>query len=456
MRNRKEMSGYWRPPDGEYVGGIATFKPGDGVDLQLFTPFGDTPFDSETERYNRIFGKTIDGDIVTLTDAFRTGSSVGGPLSTESYHSQRLIVGGHLTEEDTSFDKFRVRYPLLYQWVGLTGITQDFVEKEDNKPGFAETNISYSPPSTKTVETDSQILKIISTGNVSHSQSGNISITEDSYLEIQPEGQIGLHEIINQVSNWRDFFGLATDENIGVSEVIGYKETEATPNQEFKIHYPISDDYEYPDKIHPVSSNFLLRDIDNELSTVFRNWLKTSEKYQNVYDLYFAVVYQSQMYLENQYMMLISAVNLYYQRKCDSKYMSEGEFENVAGNLSQSLPPWVDEEFKGHFLDHALPSANQHSLEKRLVKLVEDNEKILASLEWDFEKEIVDVIEVHDYTVGRSAELQEVSPHWLHEKTMMLTALLETILLREIGIPGDHIREKLKRKYTSNEIISGE
>jgi hypothetical protein len=450
MKNREELQGYWKPHGSEkWVGGTAIYHPEEGIELQLFEQVSDDPLMGQPS-FDYILGNTTENGKVTLGNCVQTGSSMGGgTLSTERYRAQHLFIGDHIPESEPSFTRFRVNYPLLHQWAGLTGIQQRFEgTDEDEEYDPQEIDVHYSPPDTEKAEGETRMVKILTSANISRSTAGSFSIDEETYLEIAPtSGEIGFENLINEVSDWRDFLTLAMDDNIGINEIRAYRVNESGEEIELQVYYESSGEFEYPESFHPSRTNFQLDDLGERTSSVLRNWIRLTERYKSVYDLYFAVVYQSQMYLDNQYMMLMSALNLYYQKRYEYKYLEANEFEGIMDTVSHSLSHDLNENFKSHLLQEVLPSANQHSLERRLSTIAEDHQDILANLPWEIAEEVSELVEVHDYTVGRSSKLQNVDPEWMYRKTAFISTLLEVIILKDLGVPTEHIKSQLGRKY---------
>lgn len=452
MMDKKELQGYWKPPgDEDWVGGTAIYHPKEGITLQLFEPTSKDPM-MEHPSFDYFIGETTEDGQVTLGNCRQTSSSIGSDtLNTEKYRAQHLFVGDHIRSAEPSFTRFRVNYPLLHQWAGLTGIRKEFPQISDRvEYNPSEIDVHYSPPDTVTAQGNNRTVKILTSANISQSTAGSFSIDENTYLEIVPNsGEISFESLISEVDNWRDFLTFAIDDNIGINELRGYREDESGEESSVQIYYDTPEGFNHPDSYHPHRTNFQLDDLGENPQTVLTNWMQLTERYKSVFDLYFAVVYQTQMYLENQYMMLLSAMNLYYQKRYEYEYLDEERFDAVQKMLANSLSSdlEVDEEFKSHLQHDVLPSANQHSLKKRLTQIVEDHEEILVELPWDTAEEVSELVSVHDYTVGRSSELQEVGPEWIYKKTAFLSMLLKVIILEDLGVSAKHIETQLSRKY---------
>lgn len=453
MKNKKELKGYWRLPEeggeeSEWIGGIATFDPGNKIKLELFSNMSENILTDDQPQFDRIFGWTTEGEKVTLQNCIRVGFS--SKAETETYAVRSLFIGDYLQESDPSFDRFRVSYPLLYQWAQQTGIKREFSE-------LNEMTVEYSPPPAQEAETEEELIRIITSGRTESSNRGKITINEETYLEINPkERMIYFSEIKDQVSKWKDFTTIATNENIGISELAGYQETDSKQDNKIEIYYNTVGNSNHPEQLNTYTANFTLADIEENLSNILINWMELSDRYESVYDLYFAVVYQSQMYLENQYMMLMTALNLVYQQQFSYQYLSEDELQDVMRHIDQALPAEVNQEFRSHLIEEIIPAANQYSIEKVLTELVDIYEPVVEELPWEFNQEIAEIVAIHDYTAGRSHELQKMDSQKIYDKTVVLRTLLEAIILNDIGIPEDHIREKLAQRYGSPQSVRNE
>lgn len=453
MKNKRELKGYWRLPEGEesgnneWVGGIATYNPDSGIELELFSSLSDEFITEEPPQFDRIFGSTVEGEKVTLENCFRAGFS--SKANTEKYFTQNLFIGDHLDESEVNFDYLRIKYPLLHDWTQITGLQPHFSDT-------GEITVDYVPPSKKEVESSDKIISIYPAKDMSVGW-GSISIDEDTFLEIKCKNEDGLSflEAKTQVNKWMDFLTLATNENISVSRIFGYKKNDEADDR-IELFYRTQGNSNYPENFSSYNANFTLPDIDENFSNVISNWIEMSERYEPVYDLYFAVVYQSQMYLENQYMMLITALNMVYQERFDHQYLSEAELEDVVVSVEQAIPAGIDKDFRDHLIEDILPATNQHSIREVLSTIVDRYSNVIGELKWDVNQEVAEIVAMHDHTAGRSHKLQEVDSQNIYDKTMVLRALLEAILLTDIGIPEDHVREKLAQKYDPPRSIRNE
>jgi hypothetical protein len=412
--SKRAFKGYWWLPDGEEAGGVATYHPENGIELELFSPISESDhrdFDGEANRVSRILGLTTENELLTLDDCVQTQSSreftSKQSLDTETYRANNLFVGDHITEDEISFDRFRVSYPLLYQWTGTQGLN---FAVSDN----ADFDISYDVPSAKKVALERFDLKLLFSVSTTTSRSGKLTLEENAYLEFDPDsGSLTFDEIQRQVSKWQDFITLATGENVPASEVVGYTNSDSSEmDQSVEIFYTTSSRPDPPETVHPSRTNFMLTDIEENFTTVLRNWAEQSNQYESAYDLYFSVVYESQMYLQNQYVTLMSALEGFHREKF------RDDTETIS-HIRESL-----EEITTQYAD------------------------VFAALPWDISdmaSELVDIRNkaIHGNIVKQTDQLD------LYDYVLLLQGMLEAILLDELKIPVSHIKDRLRTRYNS-------
>lgn len=177
MKNKRELKGYWRLPEGEesgnneWVGGIATYDPDSGIELELFSSLSGEFLTEEPPQFDRIFGSTVEGEKVTLENCFRAGFS--SKANTETYFAQNLFIGNYLNKSEMNFNYLRIKYPLLHDWTQITGLRPHLSDSEG-------ITVNYVPPAKKEVESNNKTISIhtvkdLSLDNRSISINGNTS-----------------------------------------------------------------------------------------------------------------------------------------------------------------------------------------------------------------------------------------------------------------------------------------
>ncbi len=327
-------------------------------------------------------------------------------VRTSSYTAKQLLVGHHFEESSIQFDKFRIRFPLLQDWLGLSGIK--------GLPTGDEFEVAYTSPEKISTNHGPWNLEFSVTQNHSFSF-GDISLSEDAYLQIENrEADLTLDQIGRQVTIWKNFVTLALDEEIFPTRVIGY--TESVSGAEGRDIEIMSTAYRSGDMdrtYHPTKVNFDFSDIEQNVSEVLSNWLDQSDRFTSAYGLYFSVVYQSPMQIENQYLILSSALESFYQEKT----------EDPVG------------------------LAAENRLDEVLRAIVDEYKSVLSHLPWEPDEMLSKILEMRN-SIIHGMNIDSSNSMTLYDQVLFLQALLETAFLTELGIPEEHTRERLNDKYT--------
>ncbi|WP_153300681.1 ApeA N-terminal domain 1-containing protein, partial [Halococcus hamelinensis] len=224
MIEEREYWGYWWLPENpdEKVGGIASFSPSDGVSLELFSALNDdTRYmgSGTVYRPDFIHGITTDGEKITLKNCIRgnysMSSSQGIGATSSTYQAIALLSGAHFTEQ-INFDRFRVQFPLLTKWSGVTGVSYSGSVLEGGEVSAGDTfEITYEFPESITADLDDVELKLIFNADFNMSQVGGASIDEDVYFDIVPDsGQMSYDTSFNYSRMLQDFITLATGKEV--------------------------------------------------------------------------------------------------------------------------------------------------------------------------------------------------------------------------------------------------
>jgi hypothetical protein len=155
------------------------------------------------------------------------------------------------------------------------------------------------------------------------------------------------------------------------------------------------------------------------------------------------------MYLQNQLLSLTQAIETYHRREIGGQYLSDDEFEEFYDELCEVIPDQFDESFQDHLQKGTFRYANEYSLRKRLSQLVSEQENILDELPMDIEASVNEIVNTRNYLTHYD---EGISPRAdtdeLHPLILRLRAILETVLLSNLGIPEDQIVERLKQRYS--------
>jgi len=459
MFDERSYEGYWWTPEhsDRKVPGILKFSQENGIQLNLLTSIGEdhSQFGTSEEvvQFDRILGKTTGGEDITIVDCMRSNASLsfGGTL-TETYEGISLLVGQRFTG-DIEFSGLKIKSEFINAWAERSATTMDstIFDKESSGPVQAEagdiTEIKAEIPESITAQLDGVKVKIDNDISTNINRRGGGTITDETIFKITSEEEISLDELTDYSKTIEDFVSLALGKECIVDELVGIG-TDEKPDTE--ILYIIQGSKKEP-QIHPYKTNFILPDIVEEFEQVMMNWFSLVDEFSQPINLYFSTRYNDRMYVNNEFFSLIQSIEVYHRLsdRFDGSYLPEKEYEKYKSELEATIKQDFDEGFSSHLKNGTFEYANEYSLAKRITNLIRDIDHILDDLPWNYENQVRDMVDARNELTHKGDA--GVSTARLHEFTLILRSLFESILLLDLGIDQDQIRERLGKRY--NELI---
>jgi hypothetical protein len=272
---------------------------------------------------------------------------------------------------------------------------------------------------------------------------GGGSITDETIFKITSEEQIGLDKITNYSKSIEDFVSLALGRECLVEELVGIG-TSKKPDTE--IIYIVQGSKKDA-RIHPHKTNFILPDIVDDFDKVIENWFDLVNKFSQPINLYFSTRYNEKMYMNNEFFSLVQSIEVYHRLsdRFDDSYLPEEEYESYKSELEGTIRNEFDEGFSSHLRNGTFKYANEYSLAKRMTGLVRDVNHILDDLPWNYENQVRPIVDARNDLTHKGDT--GISTGRLHEFTLILRSLFEVLILLDLGIDQDQIRERLGSRY---------
>lgn len=457
MFQKRSYEGYWWVPDNpsRKVPGILEFSQDGGIKLNLLTSVRDDPdgmgMTSEAQRFDKILGKTTDGDDITILNCLRTNAtqSFGGTL-TESYEGTTLLVGKRFSKP-VEFSGIKVKSDLINAWAerSATKIDSSLFNKESDGPVKAEagdvTTIKVEIPESIEAKMNGIEVKVKNDISTNINRRGGGEITDETFFEVKVEdSSIDLDQALNYSKSIEHFVSLALGNECRAEKLIGIGTDE---NTDIEILY-VSQGSNKEVSIHPYKTNFILPDIIDDFGHVMAKWFNLTDEFSQPINLYFSTRYNDRMYVNNEFLSLTQAIEVYHRLsdQFDGIYIDPEEFEKYKSELEGTIKNEFDESFSSHLKNGTFKFANEYTLAKRMKDLVRHRGHILEDLPWDFESQVRPVVKARNELThnGKAA----VSTNQLYEYYLLLSALFETLLLTDIGIGDEQIQERLGKRYT--------
>ncbi len=388
-----EYKGIWWLPENpdRGVAGTVSFD-GKGINLELSGLLHEpADFEERDLQPDFILGRVRQGRLITLYQAFETGSTVpvagGHPEPPIPYFSSfgalHMFVGAHFTSQsEMQFSALSASFTYLEEWMGVERIP--FRRSFDLEEG-TET-VTYSYPERIEITVREIRSRILFSSQLT--QKGDTFRTRrwehEARVWIYPEEQQDFGWCQNVLGTCQLLFtlliGRAVHPKRIQAHVPGTHET-FTPYGEIQGAVDIFS-LQYSDSIRrdtrPPLQHWNWRHvlvplpaIEADLEQIFNAWFEKERSLRPVYELYFGALYNPQMYVDTEFLTLAQALESYHSRTSlggSDRYFPDEEYAVHQEAMLSVLPEDVRQTLN---LRDRLQYLNRYTLKKRLDELLE-------------------------------------------------------------------------------------
>jgi len=442
MNEEFKYQGIWwisNQPD-KRIPGILTFIPEEGAILDLMGSFRDSPDLENIQKIEIIHGLTSTGVTITLYKCEERTFQIHSPgFLISSYNVNFVFINIHFSKsEDIKFKKVYVHFSHLDEWVSISGIDIDF------NPENREVNINFRVPDPITVpvgENYKILIKFEPNFPSLFPVQNEACVKQKAFIGIEFIGEQHFAEYKKMIYLLQIFLTLGVSEPVYPLKIRGFIESSSQPIEIcYQTLYRRS-----VKKLHPLQMLFSYIDIFEKFPIYIKNWFNKANLLSPVYNLYFGVVYNPNMYLEHSFLNLVQAIEAYHRRIMENYELPEEEHRNRINKILENTP----EEYK-KWLQEKLAYSNEPSLRKRLKYILGKYSNIIGFLN-DKKSFIHKVVTTRNYLIHYDKNLEKESLRGIEllKTTQILKTLLEICLLDEIGLETDKIKNLIERKQIS-------
>ena len=400
------------------------------------------------KRHPLILGLTSDGLAITLIDCFDTNFT--GSL--EGDGEQRCLahvtyIGAHFTDlEELRFHKMDVYYSHLSQWAGI------FPFRGHQKP-FNE--ISASTTKGK--------ITVHSTRPSGTAWIPEAELPESVCITIESKGAMSLEEWNTQfIFPLQNLLSLATQRPNFLVSLRTYTEQKEVARQDTDaLEFPI--EIVYPPTFIPFALSktvfpqtilFTLLDIAYDFSNILDAWLRVADELDSVCSLFFGVQYTN-LYLDQRFLFIAQAAEVYQDRRTDKLYLPDNEFHDLIQKILAGCP-----ETHRDWLEDKIQYSNKPTFRRHLKDLVASTSSILQPLigkNRQARDSFVEVVyDTRNYLTHHTKELKLKAAQGdkLFLITQCLSIVVQACLLKELGFT-DELCIQMLRKHEVYQYLLG-
>ena len=450
-----EYSGYWWLPSepDKKIAGTLKFTNDEGIKLRLIGSFLNFYTAGKIPINIPIILGIVHKNIMTLCNSINSCSRRSSPvLATQEYTSELALIGRHFTKPDELlFNKARVQYSYLYDWVELPEIQREFDFIDRNK--VKELRFTYTAP--EDIEGTTTYGKFYVIYECSEpGKFDSIDFKKYASLMIQPNEKLSFNDFYSKfISPLNNFMTFATDRTNSITKLqlfspwgdVGKEKSDYTleelPIQ--AIYQTIYPERKKTDRLLAESEMlFSFSDIKRDFSLILQKWFNSVDKLDSIFKLFFNVRYMPDMYLENQFLNLVQAIESYHRRQIKNHVLPKDEHKNRLEIVLDSVPG----EYK-EWLKDKLQHSNEPTLKERLIELFESIPEIINELIKDKEAFATQINNARNYFTHHDEYLKKKAPQLeeLYRFIESLSFILQGCILTELGCTRERCYQLLNR-----------
>ncbi len=469
-----ETIGEWWLPhnmDNRKLGRL-TFSHTDGLSLEVYGSFS---FDATKHKidertgiergYPLIEGITRNGKRFSIFGCSFDGISASLPgFSSETFRGSYAFENQHKEPEKavaTAFNKAHVQFTYLPDWVGFSGIQETFSFNKDTKV-IDKIEIVYT--SVNKIMTDLEDSTVLIAQG--YSKRGNsltgVSLEPVIWLEIEADSETNLKSWLeNFIVPLQELMTLATQQQNAITFLSLFSEQNRIQTSNgfresaTKVYYQqsVAKNKRKSKILNDYAMLFSFQDIQRELDTILKNWLSIRRKeLKSSLDLFFGVEMSNGMYLDNEFLNLAQALEVYHRERFDNTVVPKADFKIKKKEIIESVPENYRE-----WLQQQLAHSNEPRLFHRVIELVEHTTEVLARLVEDTEGFARKVTDTRNFLTHYSRKSKHVMENEeLFRAVQTLSYILQACMLFELGLSREHCLKLFNRNqkylFTSSQI----
>jgi len=449
MGTHFEYKGVWFLPEKpeKQVAGTLRFSPNEGAILELIGSFKGIEGMHGLADQEIILGYC--GKKVTLYKCIEVRSEIKseGVLSSTFYTNAAFLDIHFKKKEEVKFRKIAVNYSHLNEWVHITGF--EIIQPNDRKG----TTINYTLPDPIPIaefERCKISIEVKAIGPTIPPPQKELKIKEQTFITMESPEEKPFEEHMEMAHKIQNFLSLATMNPVRPQAFHGYTPVYIVTKGD-KIIYPAIEAFfqlpfpaETPKTLMPNEMLFVFADIKEQAENVMQNWLQKQDKLKPVYDLYFSTMYNPHMYLENEFLNIVQAIESYHRRTMKNFDLPEEEHKKRIEVILNTTP----EEYK-EWLEEHLEYTNEPRLRRRLNELLKQNSDLIGKA-----VKTQKVIDTRNYLTHYDEKLKDkaATGQKLFRLTLKLKMLLEIAFLKELGLEKEGIKSLIERNIAYQRI----
>jgi len=341
-----------------------------------------------------------------------------------------------------------VRFSHFDEWANISGFTFTHSKDED-----VDVIIKYKRPHDIRVDIGSDfsiaMTTIVTTPAFTRVQK-KANVEQQWIARIETVHETSFESFYSVIRHLQNFLCLAVREPVHELNIQG--ETEANKMQGMNYYPPVGIFYkspyisEAPESLLGLDMLFTYQDISVDLEALLRNWFEKADVLKPICGLYFGMLSNPHLYLENQFLSLVQAAEAFHRRIFGGKYLPKSEYKESVFTPLVNMIPDVNGDLQ-ESLKSKLGYGNEYSLKTRLSELLDKSGDIVPQLLGNRKVFIDKTVNTRNYLThyDKKSYKRAARGTELVSLTKKLRILLEVCLITQIGLDTNKAKDLFGR-----------
>ena len=449
---------WWLPDKNNEVSGSLSYSVRDGIKLETsLTRDKNNNLIEFQKRYQPIiYGRLVSGLKVSLFECKQTHDyslmDQNEKHISQKFYISTVFFGTFLKEEESqlNFKKMTVYFSHLEEWLSTGGVISDnrqSLQEKSKGDGFTLTYRRPTLPSFTIEEIGSKV-ELRSELKVPNKGWHHYSLVHKCSLTISPYKKKSFSWFSQIALDFENFLSLLSDTESQCTKMLLY--TTDTKDNYVSVLHQIMNPIHRVEFLSSLEMIISFREIQESFEEILKLWFKKSNELRPVFDLFFSVRNNKNLYVQSQFLHLTQAIEIFHREIDPSTYLLDQDFETFKNTIKDTNEKWpFSQEFQTSFLNR-LEHANEFSLRTRLKKIILSlDSKLSKEFFHDKNKFIQDVIYYRNKLTHHGPNKKDQLGKKLYYYNIKLSLLLSYLILTEIGIAKELVSQGLirRRKY---------
>ncbi len=446
---------WWLPslPERKMVGTLR-WKPSAFPRLELVGSLSAEPQLGCDVKHDIILG-VAEQHMITLVNCLQTKATVASPgVYKEKYTATMAFSGFHAQDQaDLLFSSLTIGYPNLDRWIGAKCVEYRRLEGEDHSK--RRIGVSIGSPEPVQVQVEGATIEFQVTCTTHSDATTALGVKQQGIVAINVETPQELNELWSHYKHRIErFLSFAIGaplfpESVGVTILAQSEQGDEKKKVQAKV-FLNAGDTERSVVAHEHEMLFSYSMVAPNLEIAIRNWFDVHELLRPVFDLYFGIRYNSNLYLDNQFLGISQAIEVYHRTRSGGSVLPEEEWQLVLDQLKSVIAGFDTGSDEKRALKNKLVYMNEIGLRRRIKELYEDVADLVRDRIPSKKSFASEMVRWRNYLTHYSDEAMEkrVRGEALRSLVDAGEHFLKTLLLKDIGFTREQIADINSRNET--------